>query len=272
MYGLTDGGQAVTGPGGHGDIIKPDDRNLLGDFQPKSIFCGIHHPQCHDVIRTEDRIRGIFAVEQADGGIISILVGVFPNFTESFDLFLIQDFHETPFTVDAGGGVFTSGEKSGPLVIRIQQQFCHHFPAFIIGTAKPACVDPGNVAVDHRHRPSPAFAFLGHCRTQSRGSDQDPLDLIFEQLRQDVIQVLVPVDNEKHHFLPQFLELATQKIQNFGIKWIVVHIRYYHPDHAGTPGDQAPCHRIGLITQFTGRVEHLSACLHRNRTFMRKGS
>ena len=120
MNGLTDGGQTLTGPGGHGDVIKPDDRNLLGDLQSQSIFCSIHHPQCHDVIGTEDHIRGIFAVEQADGCIISILVGVFTNFTKSFDLFLIQDFHETPFTVDAGGGVFTSGDKIGPLVIRIQ--------------------------------------------------------------------------------------------------------------------------------------------------------
>ena len=101
-------------------------------------------------------------------------------------------------------------------------------------------MDPGNVAVDHRHRPSPAFAFLGHRRTQSRHGGQDSLDLIFEQLRQDVIQVLVPIDNEQHHFLTQFLELATQNIQDFGIKWIVVHIRNYHPDHAGTLSDQAP--------------------------------
>ena len=63
---------------------------------------------------------------------------------KNFDLFLIQDFHETPFMVDAGGCVFTSGENSWPLVIRIQ--------------------------------------------------------------------VLVPVDNEQHHFLTQFLELATHNI------------------------------------------------------------
>jgi len=75
---------------------------------------------------------------------MSILLGVFTNFTENFDLFLIQDFHETPFMVDAGGCVFTSGENSWPLVIRIQ--------------------------------------------------------------------VLVPVDNEQHHFLTQFLELATHNI------------------------------------------------------------
>ena len=86
-----------------------------GIFSPSPFFCDIHHPQCHDVIRSEDRVRGIFAVEQADGSIISILIGVFSNFMESFDLLVIQDFHETPFTVDAGGGVFTSGEKTGPL-------------------------------------------------------------------------------------------------------------------------------------------------------------